>query len=268
LGENRTRTIPSGNSAAHRRTAADVGENHQRHAKFRFGSSGAIRQRTEHQSACHGVLRRDAKTTKIRVAALLWPAPPAGIHGYPSTSGIAVTAYQRASSEAHILTFSVGTSDLPPLATPVCLSLIGCPGNCVRERLDRRGIRTRREPERSTDRGNDRGNERMAGQSARRQAIGARGARGYRLLAVNRAGVGVAVWASDGLDALQQRPPTPRTYASFRVRTRGYLLRCDRPLSRPLQSVACRRSLPTESPKAAIAHDAEVVFLQLSATRR
>jgi hypothetical protein len=39
-------------------------------------------------------------------------------------------------------------------------------------------------------------------------------------------------------------------------------------LSRPLQSVACHRSLPTENPKAVIAHDAEVVFSQLIAVPR
>jgi hypothetical protein len=35
-----------------------------------------------------------------------------------------------------------------------------------------------------------------------------------------------------------------------------------------LPSFACRRSLPTENPKAAIAHDAEIVFIQLTAAPR
>ena len=36
----------------------------------------------------------------------------------------------------------------------------------------------------------------------------------------------------------------------------------------PLLSFVCRRHLPTENPKAAIDHDAEVVFIQLTATPR
>ena len=63
------------------------------------------------------------------------------------------------------------------------------------------------------------------------------------------------------------RCANPRASSGSRVSSRAFAA-LQPSASETKPSFACRRSLPTENPKAAIAHDAEIVFIQLTATPR